>query len=99
MVLRIIVSVFAVFILFLIVWQLRGLLLTPVKLGKNTALSLVLTVFGAAPELEQTVDAICWLRANGTLRGELILRDAGMDAETARCAEILEKKGIVKIIH
>jgi hypothetical protein len=76
-----------------ILWLLRGVMLTPVKHGKNQHMTVVITVRGAAPELEQTVDGLLWLIQNGTLRADLVIRDAGMDAETRRTAEALTGGG------
>ena len=82
----------------LLLWVVRGAALTPVRAGKNESLAVVLTVTGAAPGLEHTVDGLLWLRQNGTLRARLILRDAGMDENTRRLAELLEKKGCIELI-
>lgn len=83
----------------LLLWMVRGVLLTPVRLGKNQRLSLVLTVTGRSPELENTVDALAWLMANGTLKADIVVRDAGMDEETAATAAVLERSGVIKMIH
>ena len=83
----------------LLLWYARGAALTPVRAGKNERLAVVLTVTGAAPGLEHTVDGLLWLRQNGTLRARLLLRDAGMDEETRRAAELLEKKGCIELIQ
>ena len=83
----------------LLLWYARGAALTPVRPGKNERLAVVLTVTGAAPGLEHTVDGLLWLRQNGTLRARLLVRDAGMDEETRRVAELLEKKGCIELIQ
>ena len=82
----------------LLLWYARGVALTPVYAGKNERLTVVLTVTGAAPGLEHTVDGLLWLRQNGTLRARLLVRDAGMDEDTRRAAELLEKKGCIELI-
>ena len=82
----------------LLLWYARGAALTPVRPGKNERLAVVLTVTGAAPGLERTIDGLVWLRQNGTLRARLLLRDAGMDEDTRRAAELLERKGCIEII-
>ena len=82
----------------LLLWAARGAALTPVRAGRNEKLTVVLTVTGAAPGLEHTVDGLLWLRQNGTLRARLLLRDAGMDESTRRTAELLEKKGCIELI-
>ena len=83
--------------LVLLCWLLRGVLLTPVKPGRTVQIRILLTVSGAAPSLEQTVDALSWLRANGTLPGEIVLTDAGMDRDTAEIAAALERSGVITI--
>lgn len=85
-------------LLFLLCWLLRGVMLTPVKTGSNTSLKICLSVTGAEPMLEQTVDSVLWLMENGTLSAEIVLLDCGMDAETAAVAEALARRGAVKII-
>ena len=81
-----------------LLWLLRGVMLTPVRAGANERLSVVITVTGAAPELENTVDALLWLNRNGTLRAQVLVRDAGMEEETRRAAELLERRGAVRLI-
>ena len=85
-------------LLFLLCWLLRGVMLTPVKTGSNTSLKIILAVTGTEPMLEQTVDSVLWLMENGTISGEIILHDCGMDTETAAVAEALVRRGAVKII-
>ncbi len=99
MLIKVIAAVGVTAILMLILWLLRGTMLTPVRFGKNEHLSLVITVSGAAPELENTVDSILWLIQNGTLRGQIVLRDDGMDENTRHTAELLERRGVIKLIH
>ena len=98
MLLRILFAFAAAAVLMLLLWRLRGVMLTPVRLGINEHLSVVLTVSGAAPELENTVEALLWLNHNGTLRAQLFVRDAGMDSDTRQAAELLERRGVVKLI-
>lgn len=98
MLLKILFAVAAAAVLILVLWLLRGVMLTPVRTGKNQQLSVVLTVSGSSPELENTVDGLMWLRQNGTLHAQLVVRDAGMDRETREMAEILERKGAIRLI-
>ena len=95
---KIIFSVAAAACLAFLYWRLKGILLTPVKPGRNVRLRILITVSGAAPSLEQTVDALLWLRANGTLPAEICIADRGMDAETAEQAAALAKTGKIRII-
>lgn len=96
---KIFVSVMLAAIVLLSLWMLRGRMLTPVRLGKNQRLSLVLTVSGRAEELENTVESLGWLIDNGTLHADIVVRDAGMDQETAAAAELLQRRGVIKIIY
>ena len=89
----------AVLGLWLLCRRLRGALLTPVRPGKHLCLRLEITADGAAPELEQTVDALLWLRANGALPAELALRDRGMDPKTAEVAAALVRSGAVNLVE
>lgn len=73
----------------LFIWLLRGLLLMPLKIGKHTKMTTVLHVTGHEPALEQTVKGLCWLRANGSLPGSVVILDDGMDTETAAVARKL----------
>ncbi len=83
----------------LLVWTLRGLMLTPVRTGADTRIRVTLSVRGADAMLEGAVGALLWLDANGTLPCEIAIRDLGMDEETARVAEALAREGRVTIIR
>jgi len=96
---RVLISVGLIAGLWLLCWRLRGVMLTPVKPGKNERLVLLLRVKGPAPTLEQTVDSLVWLRANGTLQGEILLTDEGMDSDTYAAAQLLQRQGTVRIIE
>lgn len=98
MLIKILAALLVTAALMLLLWYLRGAVLTPVKPGRNQRLSVVVSVTGSAPGLENTVDALLWLSANGTLPAEVVIRDAGMDAETRGTAEILSRRGTVKLI-
>lgn len=77
-------------VLFL-VWLIRGLLLTPVSMSRNMDLTLTLRLRGACPELENTVNGLVWLIKSGTLCGRIVLKDEGLDEESRRMAELLER--------
>lgn len=72
-----------------LLWLLRGVMLTPVQKGQNQNITLVLRVTGSAKELEHTADGLAWLIQNGTIPARLVLVDDGMDEETRRAAELL----------
>ena len=75
----------------LFIWFLRGLMLMPLKKGKNTNIIILVRVAGHEPVLEQTVKGLGWLRANGTLPGNSRIVDGGMDQETEKLAENLSR--------
>ena len=83
----------------LLVWRLKGLLLTPVRVGENMNISVRVEVSGAADTLEAALAALLWLRADGVLPCEIELLDLGMDAETLSVAEAFERSGSVKLIR
>ena len=91
-------AVFASLVL-LLVWRLKGLLLTPVRVGENMNISVRVEVSGAADTLEAALAALLWLRADGVLPCEIELLDLGMDAETLSVAEAFERSGSVKLIR
>ena len=73
----------------LFIWLLRGLLLMPLKIGKSTQLTVLVKVKGAELCLEQTVKGLNWLKSNGTLPGNIVIMDDGMDEETIKVSERL----------
>ena len=82
---------------FCLIWLLRGIVLTPVPSGRNLKISVIIDAQGDAPELESTVNALCWLRKNGTLRAGIVVRDKGMSEETARMAKLLARSGTIEL--
>ncbi len=58
-------------ILMLIIWALKGVLLTPVKTGDSTDIEIELRLRGSEPALEQTLRGLLWLRENGTLKANI----------------------------
>lgn len=69
-------------VLWLIIWSVKGLLLTPVRLGRNTDAELILSIRGAEPTIEYTLRSLIWLRENGTLRAEIVIKTENIDEET-----------------
>lgn len=98
MLLKILAAFGAAALLFLLLWVVRGSMLTPVRIGRNARLEMRLTVSGTCPELEESVDALLWLRENGTIRADIVVSDRGMDENTRLAAAILERKGLIKLI-
>jgi hypothetical protein len=82
-----------------ILWVLRGLLGTPVPRGKNTTIQFQVRVKGHEPILEQTVEGLCWLIQNGTIRAGIEIVDCGMDLETQHMAQTLAGKTKVDFVR
>lgn len=82
--------------LILFIWLIRGMLLMPLKKGKHTKITIVVKVRDFEPCLEQTIMGLSWLESNGTLPGNVVILDDGMDEETAKVAQRLcrRQKGI-----
>lgn len=85
--------------LYFIMQRLKSWLYKAASGGGNVRLSTVLSVHGAAPELEYRVKSLENLRESGRIDGDIILRDCGMDPETAAIAEKLAETGRVKLIN
>lgn len=91
MLVNICISILITAVILLVLWLLRGVMLTPVRRGAEQEITVVLSVTGESKELENTVDGVLWLIQNGTLPASLVIEDAGMDADTRRAAEALTK--------
>ena len=72
--------------------MLRASALLPVRPGRAQTLTVTIRSRGDDPALESTVNALLWLRENGTLPAEIVIEDGGMSAETRLLARLLEKK-------
>ena len=69
-----------------LLWMLTGALLTPVRSGRGTRITFVVQARGDAPELENLLRGIRWLRESGTLMADVLLVDCGLtDAARALC--------------
>lgn len=73
-------------------WAIKYRLLTPVKVGKNTKITVNVNVNGRAESLEQTLRSLVWLRENGTLKADIVLNVASDDSTACRMAEIYADK-------
>lgn len=73
-------------IIILLLWTLKGLLLTPVSRGKSTHIGLVIDIDGIEPKLEQTLKGLVWLRENGTLKTDIHLNLSNTDELTLHIA-------------
>ena len=71
-------------------WLLRMLgcaLLTPVRSGRDTRITLVVWARGDAPELENLLRGIRWLRESGTLMADVLLVDCCLTDDAAALCE------------
>lgn len=77
-------------ILLLIIWALKGVLLTPVKTGDSTDMEIELRLRGPEPALEQTLRGLLWLRENGTLKANIHIISREPDEVTRHIARHYE---------
>ena len=69
----------------------RTVMRMPVPKTDGARLFTVIAVRGDAPQLEQTVDALIWLKTNGTLSGDVIIADCGLAPDARKVAELLAR--------
>lgn len=72
-------------------WILKGLVLSPVKGGENTKLTVLLEVNGANSELEHVLKGLIWLRDNGTLKADIEIILNNVDESTVLVAETFSR--------
>lgn len=75
-----------------LLWMLGCALLTPVRSGRDTRITLVVQARGDAPELENLLRGIRWLRESGTLMADVLLVDCGLTEEATALAERLARQ-------
>ena len=83
-----------------LLWMLGCALLTPVRSGRDTRITLVVQARGDAPELENLLRGALWLRESGTLPAAdkylpliyVLLVDCGLTEEAAALAERLARR-------
>ena len=97
MLLELLIAAAAALTAFGLIWLLRGIVLTPVPKGRNMNIRIVLDIRGEAYELENTVEALCWLRKNGTLDAGIVVMAEGLGEETAAVARILAREGRIEL--
>ena len=59
-----------------LLWMLGCALLTPVRSGRDTRITLVVQARGDAPELENLLRGALWLRESGTAAADILLVDS-----------------------
>lgn len=60
----------------LLIWSIRGLLLTPVKGSSALDLTVLVRLRGTEVGLEHCLDGLIWLRENGTLKADIRIEAA-----------------------
>ena len=84
---------------FALLHRAKAKLLSAIAVGDNMRISTVIELRGPAPELENTVRSLRFLRDSGKLSGEICIRDMGADGETAAVAAALARMGHVRMIE
>ena len=79
-------------ILLMEAWNMKNRLLTPVHLGRNTDISVVIEVKGEEPALEQTLKSLVWLNESGVLNAPVYVKLEGASQSTTQTAELFAKK-------
>lgn len=79
-------------VLWFIIWSVKGLLLTPVRLGKNTDARMILRINGAEPAIEYTLRSLLWLRENGTLKADILISANAPDELTRSVAKRFQEQ-------
>lgn len=85
-------------LILLLVWKVRGMMLTPVHAGANTRITVRLDVGGPDAALESAIGALLWLDSNGTLPCGIEICDLGMDEATKAVALAAARDGRVTIV-
>jgi len=91
--LQIIIALLVVATLFGAFWALCGRLRTPVHRTRGTTtVHTILSVRDGADGLEQTIEGLMWLMENGTMEGQILIADCGMNEEGRALARLAVKK-------
>lgn len=77
--------------LLFLIHKLRASALLPVRPRESQSLTVTLRVSGDDPYLENTVNALLWLRENGTLPASIVIQDGGMSESALLSARLLER--------
>lgn len=75
----------------MMVWCVWNFMATPVRFGRNSNCTVILSFTGSEPRLEETVRGLVWLHENRILRGHIILLADHPDEETVFVARALER--------
>ena len=85
---EIVISLLAAFGLVSLGWLAFGRMVLPIG-GADASIQAVVTAKNRGDGLEQAVSGLMWLRRTGLWRGEILIRDGGLDLEGAALAEKL----------
>ena len=89
----ILLTILAVFGVLALGWLLFERLITPVELRRNGALYAVIRASGEAGELEQEINGLNWMFAEGKIRlTRIIIADAGLSEGGHQVVRQLQKK-------
>lgn len=94
-----VIAFFVACALYFLMQRLKAWLYKAASGSGNIRFCTVLSVHGSAPELEYRVKSLEYLRESGKIDGDIILRDCGMDGDTAVLAERMAESGRVKLIN
>jgi len=89
---QVILAAAAAAVIFGIFWTVYGSLRTPVRCGRGTGVSTVVTARGSAEGLEQTLKGLVWLEENGIVVARILIVDCGMNEEGLALARLLTKR-------
>ena len=78
--------------LFGIAWFIFGKLRMPIRSVQGVAVHTVLSVRGGALGLEQAIEGLIWLEQSGTIKGQILIADCGLDEEGQALAYLVTKK-------
>ena len=88
-----IISAFALSLTFLLlIWTIKGSMLRPPTCGRRIRVTTVITADGSTKDLEREITNLRWLREDGRLLTEILIVDAGMNAQTAEIARSLQRR-------
>jgi len=74
-----------------LIWRLRGWFCCPVRGTADARLHAVIAAGGSPAGLEQSVNGLRWLIRSGKLDCDILIVDAGLDAEARLLARLLAR--------
>ena len=83
MLLKVMFILAVVFFTGFLIWLFHAGMVLPIRRGNCGTISVTITAFGEAPELEMQLRGLLWLRSNGILPCVISVNDAGLTAEAS----------------